>query len=65
MEALEDLESRIRMIGIKIMPIQIASIRSGAKMPAAWNNMEKIGGKISGSWQLKKSSWQIISENRR
>lgn len=66
MEALEDLENNIRTIGIKFIPIkQIASIRVGDKAPIAWDNLKRIGKKISNSWRLKEPSWEIISENRR
>ena len=62
----EELENKIREAGIRLMPIkQIANIRLGNKMPAAWDSLKKIGEKISGSWKSKEPSWQIISKDRR
>ena len=66
METIKELENKMRVVGIKLMPIdQIASIKTGSKVLEAWDKIEKIGKRISNSWKSELTSWQIISEGRR
>ncbi len=64
--AVEDLTTRLSKLEWELQLMhRIISAKSEAKSPAAWDNAERLGAKISKEWKLKIPSWKAVSEQRR
>jgi len=64
--AVEDLADRLSKLEWELQLMhRLINSKSEAKSPAAWDNAERLGTKISKEWKLKIPSWKAVSEQRR
>jgi hypothetical protein len=63
---IQNLENEVKILKIEIAYLKrILGVEREKKDPKAWEELERVGKRISNSWKSDKQSWQLISGERR